>query len=332
MLLIQENQPLFALVSLLFMAVGILLVLQYVMIRYGQRFLNQIIRYWVMIERYLGKHTRIIRFKNRHPKLYVILSQRFDIRHFYGLPFTLLLVVMSYILALFVGLVENVATLKPIVATDYFVSQQMSLLRDSDVINFFIQITSFASTPMTVLVMLLTIIICWLLRQRHVLIGLLVATSGSAAFTFLTKFLFKRERPADILLFEHTHSFPSGHATITIALYGFITYLLIRFNQNFAQRIHIIIFSIFFMLLVGLSRIVLNEHYLSDVLGGYLVGALWLMVGISVTEWLSAKKQIIWQVEWSISHVYMIWLSGAGIFISTLIYAEIYQFPLLSSL
>src|SRR5690606_7085780 len=143
MLLIQENQPLFALVSLLFMAVGILLVLQYVMIRYGQRFLNQIIRYWVMIKRYLGKHTRIIRFKNRHPKLYVILSQRFDIRHFYGLPFTLLLVVMSYILALFVGLVENVATLKPIVATDYFVSQQMSLLRDSDVINFFIQITSF---------------------------------------------------------------------------------------------------------------------------------------------------------------------------------------------
>ena len=326
---IQENQPLFALVSLLFMAVGILLVLQYVMIRYGQEFFKQVLRYWVKIKRYLEKHTRIIQFKARYPKLYVILSRRFDVRHFYGLLFTLLLVLMSYVLALFVGLVEDVATLKPIVATDYFVSQQMSLLRDSDIINFFIQITSFASTPMTVLVMLLTIIICWVLRQRHVLIGLLVATSGSAAFTFLTKYLFKRERPDDILLFEHTHSFPSGHATITIALYGFITYLLIRFNQNFAQRIHILICSIFFMLLIGLSRIVLNEHYLSDVLGGYLVGALWLMVGISVTEWLSAKKKIIWQVEWSISHVYMIWLSGAAVFISTLIYAEIYQFPLL---
>lgn len=326
----QENQPLFALVSLPFIVISILLVLQYVVIHYGQGFLSQIIRYWLIIKRYLGENTRIIQFKVRHPKLYVILSQRFDLQHFYGLPLTLLFIVMGYILALFVGLVEDVATLKPIVATDYFVSAQMSLLRDSDIINFFIQITSFASTPMTILVMLLTIMICWVLRQRHVLIGLLVATSGSATFTFLTKYLFKRERPADILLFEHTHSFPSGHATITIALYGFITYLLIRFNQNFAQQVRIFMFAIFFMILVGLSRIVLNQHYLSDVLGGYLVGTFWLTVGISITEWLSTKNKIIWQVEWSNPHVYMLWLSGFGVFISTLIYAEIYEFPLLS--
>ncbi|WP_370686768.1 phosphatase PAP2 family protein [Acinetobacter harbinensis] len=47
-------------------------------------------------------------------------------------------------------------------------------------------------------------------------------------------------------------------------------------------------------ILVGLSRIVLNEHYLSDVLGGFLVGALWLTVAISVTEWLSSRAKITW--------------------------------------
>lgn len=328
---IQENQPLFALGFLLFLVISVLLVLQYLIIRYGQGFLAQVIRYWVIIKCYLGQNTRIIQFKDRYPKLYLMLSQRFDLRHFHGLSLTLLLIVMGYILALFLGLVEDVATLKPIVATDYFVSAQMSLLRDSDIINFFIQITSFASTPMTVLVMLLTVMVCWVIRQRYVLIGLMVATLGSAAFTFLSKSLFQRERPANILLFEHTHSFPSGHATITVALYGFVTYLLIRFNQSFAQKIRIFIIAIFFMILVGLSRIVLNEHYLSDVLGGYLVGALWLTVGISVTEWLSAKNKISWQLEWASSHIYMIWLSGIGIFISTLVYAELYQFPLLLS-
>ncbi|WP_369691545.1 LssY C-terminal domain-containing protein [Castellaniella caeni] len=48
------------------------------------------------------------------------------------------------------------------------------------------------------------------------------------------------------------------------------------------------------VLLVGLSRIMLGVHYLSDVWAGYLVGALWLIVGISLTEWLSAGGQIAW--------------------------------------
>lgn len=84
------------------------------------------------------------------------------------------------------------------------------------------------------------------------------------------------------------------------------------------------------MRLIGLSRIVLNQHYLSDVLGGYLIGGSWLAISISVTEWLSAKNKIVWKFECSTSHAYMIWLSGFGVFISTLIYAEIYQFPILS--
>jgi undecaprenyl-diphosphatase len=43
---------------------------------------------------------------------------------------------------------------------------------------------------------------------------------------------------------------------------------------------------------VGFSRIYLGVHFLSDVLGGYLLGATWLILGITVIEWLSYKKEL----------------------------------------
>ncbi len=328
--LISENQPLFALGFLIFLVISVLLVFQYVVIRYGRHLFTQAIRCWVRTKRNLAKNKRIILFRGKYPKLDVIMSRRFDLRDFYGLSLTFLWVVIGCILVLFIVLAEAVATLNSIVSIDYFISAQMSLLRDSDVVGFFVLITSFASTPIAVLVVLFVAVNCWVKQQRYIIAGLLIATLGSTAFTSLLKYLFQRERPANSLLVVQTYSFPSGHATTAMALYGFIAYLLIRFHQDFAQKIRIFTIAILFILLIGLSRVILNQHYLSDVLGGYLVGAFWLTLGIIITEWLSVESKIIWKVEWSTSHAYMIWLSGIGVFISTLIYAKIYQFPMLS--
>lgn len=328
--LISENQPLFALGFLIFLVISVLLVFQYVVIRYGRHLFTQAIRCWVRTKRNLAKNKRIILFRGKYPKLDVIMSRRFDLRDFYGLSLTFLWVVIGCMLVLFIASAEAVATLNSIVSIDYFISAQMSLLRDSDVVGFFVLITSFASTPIAVLVVLFVAVNCWVKQQRYIIVGLLIATLVSTAFTSLLKYLFQRERPANSLLVVQTYSFPSGHATTAMALYGFIAYLLIRFHQNFAQKIRIFTIAILFILLIGLSRVILNQHYLSDVLGGYLVGAFWLTLGIIITEWLSVESKIIWKVEWSTSHAYMIWLSGIGVFISTLIYAKIYQFPMLS--
>ncbi len=327
--LIQENQPLFLLGILILLMMVVLWVLQYGLIRYGQKILNHALRYWTVIKQYFSQSKRLIRLRNNYPKLYHVLSQRLHVQHFYGLPLTLLVLVMGYVLFLFLGLVEDVVTSDTIVAMDYFASQQMSMLSESPVVTFFILITSFASTATTCLIVVLTCVLCWVIRQRYILIGLLVATLGSTIFTFLSKLLFHRDRPIDILLFEQTDSFPSGHATVTVALYGFLAYMAIRFSHNFIHQVRIVVIIVFFSILVGLSRIVLNEHYLSDVLGGYLVGTLWLTVAISVTEWLGASHRIDWQTQWSISQVRLVWLSVVCVIIGSFIYAVFYQFPLL---
>ena len=327
--LIQKNQQLFLLGMLILLVMVVLWALQYVVIRCGQTVLNQGLKYWTVLKQYLGTSKRLICLKNNYPKLYHASLQRLTVQHFYGLPLTVLFLVMGYILALFFGLVEDVVTSDTIVATDFFVSQQMSVLSESPVVPFFIFITSFASTATTCLIVLLVCILCWVIRQRYILIGLLIATLGSTIFTFLSKLLFHRTRPVDILLFERTDSFPSGHATITVALYGFLAYMAISFSRNFAMQVRIAVITIFFSLLIGLSRILLNEHYLSDVLGGFLVGALWLTVAISVTEWLKMRNKIDWQIGWSVTQVRLVWLSVICILIGTSIYSKFYQFPLL---
>ena len=258
--LISENQPLFALGFLIFLVISVLLVFQYVVIRYGRHLFTQAIRCWVRTKRNLAKNKRIILFRGKYPKLDVIMSRRFDLRDFHGLSLTFLWVVIGCMLVLFIASAEAVATLNSIVSIDYFISAQMSLLRDSDVVGFFVLITSFASTPIAVLVVLFVAVNCWVKQQRYIIVGLLIATLGSTAFTSLLKYLFQRERPANSLLVVQTYSFPSGHATTAMALYGFIAYLLIRFHQDFAQKIRIFTIAILFILLIGLSRVVLNQR------------------------------------------------------------------------
>lgn len=327
--IIQINQQLFTLAGLIIVVIIVLWVLQYCVIHYGKIIIVHTMRYWVALKRYIGLSKQLTRLKISYPKLYQFFWQRLQVQHFYGLPLTLLFLVMAYIMSLFIGLVEDVVTSDSIVAMDYFVSQQMGLLSESPIVNLFILITSLASTPITILVVLLTCILCWIIDQRYIIVGLLIAAIGSTIFTYLTKLFFHRGRPLDILLMEQTYSFPSGHATVTVALYGFIAYMAVRFSKNFSRQVRIVAITIFFYILVGLSRIVLNEHYLSDVLGGYLVGALWLTIAISVTEWLSVKNKIDWQINWSTPQVYLVWLSVFSVLVGTLIYANIYQFPLL---
>ena len=213
--------------------------------------------------------------------------------------------------------------------TDLFVSQHMSVLQDSSIVPAFVFITSLGSTPITCLIILLTAILCAVVRQPYILIGLLISAIGSTAFTFLSKMAFQRSRPIDILLMEHTYSFPSGHATISIALYGFLAYMAIRFSQSFIRQVRILSLAVLLCMFIGLSRIVLNEHYLSDVMGGFLVGTLWLTIAISIMEWLTARGKINWRVSWSKGSVYMLWFSIIAVLIATFVYATIYQFPLL---
>ncbi|MCG3879460.1 phosphatase PAP2 family protein [Psychrobacter sp. Ps6] len=327
--LIEQHPQLISLGMVLILTIALLWLIQHLMIRYGKRILGLISRVDFWLRRHIARLPLMVGLQQKYPAMFGFITKRFARGHFSGLILTILTLLNIYILALFAGLVEDVVNADSIVTTDLFVSQHMSVLQDSSIVPAFVFITSLGSTPITCLIILLTAILCAVVRQPYILVGLLISTIGSTTFTFLSKMAFQRSRPIDILLMEHTYSFPSGHATISIALYGFLAYMAIRFSQSFIRQVRILSLAVLLCLFIGLSRIVLNEHYLSDVMGGFLVGTLWLTIAISMMEWLTARGKIDWRVSWSKGSVYMLWFSVVSIFIAIFVYANIYQFPLL---
>jgi len=68
-----------------------------------------------------------------------------------------------------------------------------------------------------------------------------------------------------------------------------------RSAPDLRSRINRLLLTLLVILAIGLSRIVLGVHYLSDVWAGYLVGAGWLIIAISISEWATSGARIDWR-------------------------------------
>jgi membrane-associated phospholipid phosphatase len=80
------------------------------------------------------------------------------------------------------------------------------------------------------------------------------------------------------------HSFPSGHCEFDVMLYGFLLYLTFsRAVQRWRYHwllLPVQLFCAVVILIIGYSRILEGDHWLLDVVAGYLSGALWLSLSI----------------------------------------------------
>jgi membrane-associated phospholipid phosphatase len=82
----------------------------------------------------------------------------------------------------------------------------------------------------------------------------------------------------------HGYSFPSGHAFTAMVIYGFLIYITGKSIKSDVLRFVIFSLSAIVIIIVGISRIYLNVHWVTDVLGGYAVGFSWLMLSIVIVN------------------------------------------------
>ncbi len=122
--------------------------------------------------------------------------------------------------------------------------------------------------------------------SRRYILPFLVTLAGTGISVWASKLLFHRVRPGGLLptYVEQSYSFPSGHSAIAIALYGFLVYMLLRQKVTHKVRVGSVAACVLLIFLIGLSRLYLGVHYLSDVWGGYMLGAAWLIVGMLLAE------------------------------------------------
>ena len=170
----------------------------------------------------------------------------------------------------------------PIGRFDLHIARVFCNLRDDGLIRFFTLVTAFGSWRVVFLLAAAASLLLGLARRSSYLPGLWMTLVGSQTVNQFLKDLFLRARPDHAVYQEVSSSFPSGHSAASVALFGFLTYVMLR--ERSGPKLLVLIGGISVITLVGLSRLVLGEHYPSDVLSGYLVGAVWLSMGICLTE------------------------------------------------
>jgi len=100
------------------------------------------------------------------------------------------------------------------------------------------------------------------------------------------KTLFARPRPTVVppLAWTDSTSFPSGHAMNSLLVFGMLAYHLWREFPRPPARLVFLAAAAFLVGAIGMSRLFLGVHYLTDVLGGYSAGTVWLAACIAAAE------------------------------------------------
>jgi len=137
-------------------------------------------------------------------------------------------------------------------------------------------VTLLGSTTGIIEVSAIIILIYLFLKRGRISALIAYCVGGAFLSSELLKRLCRRERPPLPWLDTAAgYSFPSGHALVTMALYGYLAYRIWRDHPHSPCRIPLILLITLIPLAVGYSRVYLGVHYPSDVLGGWLLGLSW---------------------------------------------------------
>jgi len=111
---------------------------------------------------------------------------------------------------------------------------------------------------------------------------LLIVSLSSILYSWALKGLFKQPRP-DIAIvkvnyFLNLYSFPSSHVVFYTVFFGYLLYLAFKLKKLNSYLRHFAgILSIYFITLVGISRVLLGMHWPLDAIGGYFFGGIFLL-------------------------------------------------------
>ena len=147
------------------------------------------------------------------------------------------------------------------------------------------------------LIILLFICLAIFLRRKREALMIFISTASGTLISQTLKYLVGRPRPSSSLInvvghFGKSDSFPSGHVMFYVSLYGFLLFLTFSmFRKKIYIRNFLIAVFSSLIILAGVSRIYLGAHWFSDVLGGYLVGFIWLLIVIHFYNLSSPEPQ-----------------------------------------
>ena len=150
---------------------------------------------------------------------------------------------------------------------------------------------------MTIIASLITAVMVWRWRSRTPLILMVIAVAGSLTVTTVGKAIVGRARPPlseAVPPYEYAFSFPSGHALNSTVIAGLVAYLLARRLRTRAARVAAVVVAVAWAVAMGLSRVFLGHHWLTDVMVGWVLGAAWLALLVTAHRFfLTVRRRTV---------------------------------------
>ncbi|OTW59119.1 PAP2 family protein [Bacillus thuringiensis] len=179
---------------------------------------------------------------------------------------------------------------------DTYVRGLVKGLQTESSLTFFSYFTKLGSAIGIAATLVISLLVFWKQRYYAAMIvypmGILITHLVNKGI----KEIVKRERPSlNEALDALGYSFPSGHAMLSIMTFGFLAYIIAANLKSIAGKCVITILMGIVILSIGLSRVILNVHYPTDILAGYCVGGILLVIAIYyhrlLTERLGLNKE-----------------------------------------
>jgi undecaprenyl-diphosphatase len=214
-------------------------------------------------------------------KLKVFLSKKlshYNVTLPYAIALVLALLIGVFGINIFVELTEVLST-ETLANYDTKITSAVLSHRSTSLTKYFTFITHVGDVYGYLVVLILSAIISLVVFKRwKYMVQITLVLFLSALSNVVLKRVINRARPdLEHLVTVETLSYPSGHAMSAMAFYGFLIYLFYRFKMNRYIKIGTILVLAFLILSIGVSRIYLGVHYPSDILGGFIAGAIWVV-------------------------------------------------------
>lgn len=154
-------------------------------------------------------------------------------------------------------------------------------------------ITALGSPVVLVLLTAATFGYLWLSGRRRLGWILLAGAGGAALFMQLAKEALGRPRPDVVshLTQVLSPSFPSGHSTMSAAIYLVLGMLLARLQRGRALRAYVVLVAVVVVVLVGVSRVYVGVHWPTDVLAGWTLGTAWAIAVWTASVWRERPRE-----------------------------------------
>ncbi len=222
------------------------------------------------------------------------IRRRLDPAASYGLRLTLFLIAVSLVAIPFAWLVVEVTSDDDVVEFDLAAAETaFEIKQRMPWVTEVLDAISLLGHPIWFWVLIGSVATyLWLHHRRRLVAFLLTSTLGGSIINTAVKIAVDRPRPtyADpaAMTYQEGKSFPSGHAMSSTIAYGALLLIFLplipRRYRKWAVGAYVLLEA-----MIGLSRLGLGVHYISDVAGGYLLGLAWLTASTAAFS--------IWRIE-----------------------------------